>query len=72
MSESYYESGPQSVSQIVISLCTGQQKVPCISLSLRPSDLFDHVVCYGCFDDSLIVLSQRETAPLRSAKEFHF
>ena len=23
MSESFYESGPQSVSQIVISLCTG-------------------------------------------------
>ena len=28
MSESYYESGPQSVSQIVISLCTGQTKAP--------------------------------------------
>ena len=47
MSESYYESGPQSVSQIVISLCTGQNKAPCISLRL---------VGY-CFVDSFYVLS---------------
>ena len=31
MSECFYESGPQSISQMVISLCTGLEKLPQIS-----------------------------------------
>ena len=57
MSESYYESGPQSVSQIVISLCTGQNKAPCISLRL---------VGY-CFVDSFYVLSHLFISPKKAS-----
>ena len=34
MSECFYESGPQSISQMVISLCTGLEKLPQIGLRL--------------------------------------
>ena len=57
MSESYYESGPQSVSQIVISISTGQNNAPCISHRLVGSCCPMLMLCFDVLSHFLAALA---------------